>query len=316
MPDTEPRLVANPSLVTDGKHLYAYFKSGLLASITMEGEIAWSVNLQLEFGKDTLWWDLGTSPVLTSEGVLIAVMQTGESYLVTFEKMTGEVLWKVDRNFSTPEESDQAYTTPIVTTLNGKQVIVIFGADRLTGTDPKSGAELFVVEGFNPDARKMWRSIASPALFGQYVVVPYGRGNYVSGVSLFDCLAKTDNPILWTQEGIGSDTPTPVVRGNEVFVLGDKGTITCLDLKSGDISWSSRLPRSRTKCFSSPLLLGNRMYCFREDGVGHVIDIQAEGEVLSTVDLEDSIVAQPIPYQDSMILVRTRQYLYLFGKQT
>ncbi len=304
---------ANPSLVTDGKQVYAYFKSGLLAAITMEGDIAWSVNLQSEFGKDTLWWDLGTSPVLTSQGILIAVMQTGESYLATFDKQTGDVVWKVDRNFSTPEESDQAYTTPIVTSINGKQVVLVFGADHFTGTDPKSGAELFAIEGFNPDARKMWRSIASPTILGNFAVVPYGRGNYVSGVNLSECSSKTESPILWTQEGIGSDTPTPVIRGNQAFILGDKGTITCLDLKTGEVNWSSKLPRSRTKCFSSPLLLGGLLYCFRENGTGHVVDTQAEGEILSSVDLDDSIVAQPIPYGDRMVMVRTRQNLYLFG---
>ena len=304
---------ANPSLVTDGKQVYAYFKSGLLAAITMEGDIAWSVNLQSEYGKDTLWWDLGTSPVLTSEGILIAVMQTGESYLATFDKQTGEVVWKVDRNFSTPEESDQAYTTPIVTSINGEELVLVFGADHFTGTDPKSGTELFAIEGFNPDARKMWRSIASPTILGNFAVVPYGRGNYVSGVNLSECLSKTESPILWTQEGIGSDTPTPVIRGNQAFILGDKGTITCLDLKTGEVDWSSKLPRSRTKCFSSPLLLGSLLYCFRENGTGHVVDTQAEGEILSSVDLDDSIVAQPIPYGDRMVMVRTRQNLYLFG---
>lgn len=304
---------ANPSMVTDGEQVYAYFKSGLLAAITMGGDVAWSLNLQSEFGKDTLWWDLGTSPVLTSEGVLIAVMQTGGSYLITLDKQTGDVVWKVDRNFSTPEESDQAYTTPIVTSLSGKEVVVVFGADHLTGTDPKSGSELFAIKGFNPDERRMWRSIASPTVLGDYAVVPYGRGNYISGVSLSDCLSKTESPILWTQEGIGSDTPSPVIRGNQAYILGDKGTITCMDIRTGEVAWSSKLPRSRTKCFSSPLLLGGLLYCFRENGIGHIVDTQAEGEILSTVDLDDSIVAQPIPYGDKMVLVRTRKNLYLFG---
>ncbi len=304
---------ANPSPTTDGEHVYAYFKSGLLVAYTMDGQEVWRVNLQSKFGEDTLWWDLGTSPVLTTDGVLIAVMQTGESYLVSFDKATGEVVWKVDRNFSTPEESDQAYTTPILTTIDKKSVIVIFGADHLTGTDPETGSELFAIEGFNPDSKGMWRSIASPTISDEQIIVPFGRGNYVSRVNLSNCLNGSTNPIVWTKEAVGSDTPSPVIRGNEVYVLGDKGVVTCLDFLKGEIIWSERLPRSRNKCFSSPLLLGNLLYCFRENGIGHVLDVDAEGKVISTIDLEDSIVAQPIPYGEEMILIRTRKKLHLFG---
>ena len=54
---------ANSSPITDGKNLYVYFKSGTVASFTMDGKLNWQINLQKKFGEDTLWWDLGTSPV-------------------------------------------------------------------------------------------------------------------------------------------------------------------------------------------------------------------------------------------------------------
>jgi len=65
---------SNPSAVTDGKHIYVYFKSGDLACLDFEGTVAWQKNLQDLYGEDTLWWDLGTSPVLTREFVVVAVM--------------------------------------------------------------------------------------------------------------------------------------------------------------------------------------------------------------------------------------------------
>ena len=86
---------SNPSPVTDGNHLFLYYKSGALVALDLNGKIIWKKNLQEEFGKDTLWWDLGTSPVLTSELVVIAVMQEYEggdpvkaqdSYLVAYSK--------------------------------------------------------------------------------------------------------------------------------------------------------------------------------------------------------------------------------------
>ena len=67
----------NSSPVTDGDHVWVYFKSGELACLSLtDGAIVWRTNLQEQFGEDTLWWDLGTSPVLTQKAVVVAVMQT------------------------------------------------------------------------------------------------------------------------------------------------------------------------------------------------------------------------------------------------
>ena len=60
---------SNPSPVTDGKHVVVYFKSGTLACLDLAGQEMWHVNLQEKFGADTLWWDLGTSPVLAGDRV-------------------------------------------------------------------------------------------------------------------------------------------------------------------------------------------------------------------------------------------------------
>ena len=91
---------SNPSPVTDGNNIYLYYKSGTLAALDLEGKKVWLKNLQDEFGADSLWWDLGTSPVLTEKFVIIAVMQEYEggnpseskdSYLVAFSKDSGNL---------------------------------------------------------------------------------------------------------------------------------------------------------------------------------------------------------------------------------
>jgi len=105
---------ANPSPATDGRAVFAYFKSGTLAAVDLEGKLRWKTNLQERFGKDTMWWDIGTSPVLTAADVIVAVMHEGDSYLAAFDKATGRLHWKVARNYTTPLEGDHSYTTPIV----------------------------------------------------------------------------------------------------------------------------------------------------------------------------------------------------------
>ena len=50
---------SNPSCVTDGKLVFAYFKSGDLVAADLNGNLKWHHNVQEMFGEDTLWWDLG-----------------------------------------------------------------------------------------------------------------------------------------------------------------------------------------------------------------------------------------------------------------
>ncbi|MCA9267591.1 MAG: PQQ-binding-like beta-propeller repeat protein, partial [Planctomycetales bacterium] len=63
---------ANSSPATDGVHLFVYFRSGNLAGLDVSGKLLWKTNLQERFAKDTLYWDIGTSPVLTHSACVVA----------------------------------------------------------------------------------------------------------------------------------------------------------------------------------------------------------------------------------------------------
>ncbi len=305
---------ANPSPATDGERLFVYYKSGLLVALSLDGDELWRANLQERFGEDTLWWDLGTSPVVTPAGVLIAVMQAGDSYLVTFDAATSEVVWKTARQFDRPDESDQSYTTPILADVAGSPTIVTFGADHLTGHDPITGAEVFVCGGFNPDDEAMWRVIGSPTIGDGIAVASYGRADFMAAVKLAGQGDLTDSNRLWTRQGIGADVPCPIVRDGKVYQLGDKGRLDCLDLQTGETIWSGKLPRSRQVYYATPLLAGDALYCLREDGKGHVVRAADGAEVLGEIDLADDTVVTPVPVAGDRLLVRTRHRLYLFGK--
>ena len=167
---------ANPSATTDGQFVFAYFKSGDFGCFTLDGEQKWHHNLQDQYGEDTLWWDLGTSPVLTKDAVVIACMHSGPSYVAAFDKVSGELKWKQDRDLGAPEEAAQSYATPVVVSDAGREVIVVLGADNVTAHEATSGRELWRLSGLNPTNHKYFRSIASATADDGIVVAPYARG--------------------------------------------------------------------------------------------------------------------------------------------
>lgn len=313
---------SNPSPVIDGDSVYAYFRSGDLACVDRNGKVRWHRNLQKLYGEDTLWWDLGSSPTLTAEAVVVAVMQSGPSYVVGLHKETGEELWKTDRMLDAPEEAAQSYSTPIAVSVDGKAAIAVMGADHLTFHDQNDGRELARLGGFNPAGDKFFRSIASPVAEGDVIVCPYARGATITAVRVNELAGgKGKAAIAWMRDDIGSDVPTPAADRGRVYVVGDKtarGNVSCLDITTGKTLWEVQLPKSRIGFSSSPLVAGNHLYVTSEDATTFVIGplddpeprMVAENKVS---DSEPFTVASPVPAGDSLLL-RSRHVLYCIGR--
>lgn len=303
----------NPSPLTDGERIFVYYKSGDFAALDFDGDVVWHHNLQEMYGEDTLWWDLGSSPALTSEHVVVACMQTGPSYLAAFDPATGDVAWKVDRNLDAPVEAAQSYSTPFVVEHDGQEQIVVLGADHVTCHDAASGAELWRVGGLNPEQDQYFRSISSPAVTNDVVIAPYARGNTVTGIRLGGDGDVTDSHVLWTKQGLGADVPVPVAIEGRAYVCTDNGKLACLDVESGDIVWEWEPPRGRGGYSSSPILAGGYLYLTREDGTTLVVRPGDEPELVAENLLGEYTIATPV-FVDGIVLIRTEAHLYCIGE--
>jgi outer membrane protein assembly factor BamB len=279
-----------------------YYKSGTLAALDFRGQVLWRTNLQERFGKDTLWWDIGTSPVLTVKHVVVAVMHEDDSFMAAFEKKSGKVGWKVARNYDCAREGSQSYTTPLVAGNGGDQRIVVFGAEHLTAHDAVDGKLLWSCGGFNPEGRKNWTTVASPVIVGNVAVVPYGRGSLLAGIKLGGEGDITPTHRLWTLEDSGSFVPTPAAYEGRVYVLGDQGMIRCFAPKTGKLLGSKQLPRNRAKYYASPVVADGKIYAAREDGVVFVVRAQAPFEVLSENAMGERMIASPVPVAGRLFL--------------
>jgi len=311
----------NPSPVTDGTHVWVYFKSGELACLNLaDGAVVWKTNLQERFGEDTLWWDLGTSPVLTKQAVVVAVMQSGPSYLAAFARASGELLWKHDRMLDAPEEAAQSYSTPLVLAGDAAkgepaEMLVVLGADHVTAHDAADGRELWRVGGLNPAQNGYFRSIASPVAVGDLIVAPYARGSTITAIRRGGKGDVTDTHVAWVRKDLGADVPTPAVADGRVVVCTDKGRVECLDAASGKTLWEEELPKNRNAYSSSPVIADGRVILTREDGASWVLALPAAGaapELAGEATLDEMTVATPVCL-DGRIYLRTHDSLWCIG---
>ncbi len=315
---------ANSSPVVDATGVYVYFKSGNLAKLTHGGEQIWKTNLKTNYSIDGHWWDEGTSPVLVDGLLIVAVMQQtqrrngkkADAYIVAFNKDSGKEAWLVDRNLRAPVESNDSYSTPLVATVDGEKQLVIWGADQLTGHSLNNGKIIWNCKNFNPNNAKNWRTIASHAIADDIAIVPYGRGYAVAGIQMGGKGDITKKSRLWEVERIGPDVPTPAIYGDTAIVLTDRGALTAIGIKSGEIKWQSSLPREPTRYYASPVIAGDRLICCREDGTVFVCALSDDGmEILAENTLPGRAIASPVPHHDRLY-IRTANRLYCIGRQS
>ena len=310
---------SNASPVTDGEAIFVYFKSGTLAAINVDGTKRWETNIVERFGPSKLFWDHGTSPVLTQKHVVFARMHNGDSWLAAFDKHTGEIAWKVDRNYTTPIENDHGYTTPLVIDSQGQESLLVWGAEHLTVHSAEDGSVLWTCAGFNPNNDRLWPTIALPVIVEDMVTVAFGRNDkrapLLFGVRLTGQGDVTATNHVWRRDDISTFVPSPVAYQGRVYLVRDHGEIECLDPTTGQNIWSAELPRSRGKYYASPLIAVGKIYAANENGVVHVGKISNDKfEHLSTHDMGESVIGSPVPAGDR-ILIRGEGHLFCFGQK-
>lgn len=305
---------ANSSPLTDGKHLYVYFKSGTVAAMTLRGEVTWKINLDEVAHPDKILWDRGTSPIFAGGRLVIAVMQqAGTSYLVALDKKNGSRAWITERPFPTVGENGDSYSSPFVETVDGVETIVTWGGDHLTGHHAATGEQLWFCGGFNPKPERVWRTIASPSGTNGVAIVPHGREDRVAGIKLGGKGDITKSAWLWSARGWGSDNCTPAAHGNRALMLTDtgkaRGTMTMVDTTTGKKIWQESLPKSVHTFCASPVVAGKRLYVARRDGTVFTASLTADGmEDLQEITIEEGVIASPVVV-DGKVLIRGDRHL-------
>jgi outer membrane protein assembly factor BamB len=305
--------MATPSPVTDGRRVFVMSGAGALKGFGVDGTELWSRDLQKDYGPFGTNWGYGSSPLLFEGTLYVPVlhgMKTDDpSYLLGVEAQSGKTLFRVERKTPAQVESPDAYTTPVVARRGGATEIVVTGGDVVTGHDPKTGQELWRVDGLNPGREPFYRIVASPVAVGDIVVAPT-RVKPMLAVKAFGRGDVKDSAVLWSHDQ-GPDVPTPATDGTLLYVVTDKGLLSCLDVRTGKVHYGPQ--RLRVGTYSaSPLLADGRLYVTNEDGLTSVVKAGTAFELLAENPLDDFTIASPAA-AGGQIFLRTKGALYAIG---
>jgi outer membrane protein assembly factor BamB len=116
--------------------------------------------------------------------------------------------------------------------------------------------------------------------------------------------------VLWSYDR-GPDVPTPATDGTLLYVLTDKGLLSCLDLATGKVHYGPERLRMGTYS-SSPLLADGKLYITSEEAVTSVVKAGTTFEVLAENVLDGFTVASPAA-ASGQIFIRTGSHLFAIG---
>jgi hypothetical protein len=296
--------------VTDGERVYAYFGDVGLFAFDMEGKALWSkpmdaFEMQTGFGH-------AKSPVVDDRHVYIVNDNEEQSFIVAFDKRTGNQVWRTDRN----EKSN--WTTPLVWKNERRTEIVTAATGGVRSYDVNgtllwelSGMSTFDVPSPMTANGLLYIMSGYPAnsLRPVYAIRPGATGD----ISLK--ADETSNAfIVWADRTLGTFHPSPLVYRGCLYVLHDRGFLTCNDAATGKSIYGRQRISTDTATFTaSPWAYNGKVFALSEDGDTYVIQAGPEFKVLGKNTLNEMALATPAVTRGSLI-VRTASKLYRISK--
>ncbi len=293
---------ASPTPVLEDGKLYCHFGSlGTACLDTKSGEVVWR-NSKLVVMHEN---GPGSTPVLYKDKLILHLDGSDDQYIAALDKTTGKVAWKTKRSgelHSNPQLR-KAYATPLVVDIHGRPTLVSPAADWVYGYDPMSGKELWKLNYGALGFSNVPRPVTGHGMV--YVVTCFMRSQLLA-VRFEKTSAGVKPKIAWQ---FGRQVPrmaSPLVVGNEIYIVSDTGTLTCLDARTGDVHYAERLGG---KYSASPLYADGRVYLFSREGLTTVLKPGDDLDIIATNKLDGGFFASPAVIDGALIL-RTDKALY------
>lgn len=284
---------ASPTPVLDGDRVYVHFGADGTAALNTAGEVVWKTKLSYQSQHGA-----GGSPILYGDLLILSCDGHDAAFVVALDKHTGKVRWKTNRR----QPADQAYTTPLVIRVGERDQVISVGAYRAAAYDPLTGREIWRVsygEGFSNVPRPVYgHGLVFIATGFQQPAMMAVRADGTGDV--------TKSHVAWTLQRGAPLTPSPLLVGDELYIVSDGGIASCLDAATGAVHWQMRLGDTYS---ASPVFADGRIYFLGENGGAMAIAPGKQFRRLGNSRLDGAMLAS-MAVSGGSFFIRTDSHLY------
>jgi len=294
---------ASGTPATDGKRVYVAFRVGdemvVAAHDPANGKQLWMVRPGTHVGE----WGFSNEPVLFEDHVIVDCDSKGDSFLIALNCENGETAWRVDRT-----NKGISYSAPLIREMAGRMQMIQCGDRRVTSFDPRTGEELWTVDG--PSEEFAGTPVYSEKTGLVYIssswpkrlllaIRPDGTGNV------------TDTHVVWQDRRLAPYVPSMIVAGDYLLGVSNNGVAFCFNPGTGDRYWDERLGMHH----ASPVLINGLVYFINDDGQVNVIKPGPTYELVARYELGESCYASPA-ISDGQVFLRGFKHMFCFKPKT
>ncbi len=298
---------ASPTPLIEGDRVYLHFGAHGTACLTTDGTVVWKTqDLQHDHRHGP-----GGSPVIYEDLLILNCDGSDIQFVVALDKNSGNARWKKKREHISEDRLTgksnvpMAYTTPLLTEINGTMQLLSSGADSIVSYNPKTGDEnwWFRYDGYS--------NVPRPVAGKGHVFISsgYDRPEFFA-VRVDGTGDVTESHLAWNMKKAAPLNPSPLLVGDELYLVSDNGIATCLDAVSGEQHWQERIGGNFS---ASPTLADGKIYLLDEKGTTTILAAGKTFEKLAANQLEGRTLATPA-IVDETIFLRTDTNLYRIEK--
>ena len=285
---------ASPTPIVHDDAIYVHFGAMGTARLAKDGTIVWA-NTELNYPHVH---GCGGSPILYDNKLLIVCDGGKDPFVVALDASTGKRAWNRPRSFK-PAIS-HSFGTPIVTVIDGNAQLLAPGPDHFAAYDVATGEELWHVRAPG------WSVVPQPVIGHGMVFYNHDYDHpELMAVKLGGKGDVTDSHVVWRIQRGAPSTPTPLLVGDELYFVSDKGIASCVDARTGKQHWMERLGGNFS---ASPVFANGLVLFLDEDGHAYWIKPSKTFEVVQRNEVTGRTFATPA-FVDGAMYLRTDKAL-------
>ena len=244
----------------------------------------------------------GGSPAIWNDLIIFHMDGSDDQFIAAIDQHTGTVAWKTPRSGSmnSNPQLKKAYGTPVITEVQGRDVVISPAANWVYAYDPATGNELWKL-GYDG----LGFSIVPKPVIGDGMI--YIGTSFMRPKLLGIDITGSEPKIAWTHTKNVPAVSSPILIDDALYFVSDKGGIvTCLDAKTGSEIWRDRIGGNHN---ASPTYAGGLLLFHGLGGVTTVLRPGTELDLVHRNQLTGAHYASAAVSEDALY-VRTDKALY------
>ncbi len=278
---------AAPTMTTDGERVFALFATGDIACLDLEGKQIWAKNL----GMPDNHYGHASSLITYQDLLIVPFDQNTGGRLLALRARSGDVV------YDQPRDVEISWASPILVDTGDRIELILNSSPFVMSHDPRTGQELWRVQ-------CMLGEVAPSLAYADGIVFAVNDYARLVGIKL-----QETPEVVWEYIDDLSEVASLLATKEFVFMAASFGTISCFDSKTGERYWFHDFDEG---FYSSPILVGDKVYCMDMFGVLYIFKTQKEFELISQNELGEHAMTIPA-FMHNRIYIRGVEHLFCIG---